>query len=105
MLIAGIDEDGPHIFETCPSGNYYEYEGYAIGARSQSARTYLEDNFQTFKDASLNDLVLHSLSALRKSASEEGEIKSTSVEIGVVGKDLPFRVLTVEEVEKYLKDL
>lgn len=26
LLIAGIDDDGPHIFETCPSGNFYEYE-------------------------------------------------------------------------------
>ena len=41
LLIAGIDDDGPHIFETCPSGNFYEYEAYSIGARSQSARTYL----------------------------------------------------------------
>lgn len=53
----------------------------------------------------MRDLVLHGLSALKKSASEEGEIKSSSVEIGVVGKDLPFKVLTVEEVDRYLKDL
>ena len=25
LLIAGVDQDGPHLFETCPSGNYYEY--------------------------------------------------------------------------------
>lgn len=23
LLVAGIDKDGPHLFETCPSGNYY----------------------------------------------------------------------------------
>jgi 20S proteasome subunit alpha 6 len=23
LLIAGMDDQGPHIFETCPSGNYY----------------------------------------------------------------------------------
>lgn len=45
LIVAGIDSTGPHIFETCPSGNYYEYEAYSIGARSQSARTYLEDHF------------------------------------------------------------
>jgi 20S proteasome subunit alpha 6 len=42
LLIAGIDEQGPHIFETCPSGNFYEYYSYSIGARSQGARTYFE---------------------------------------------------------------
>ena len=25
LLVAGVDKDGPHLFETCPSGNYYEY--------------------------------------------------------------------------------
>ena len=25
LLVAGYDQDGPHLFETCPSGNYYEY--------------------------------------------------------------------------------
>ena len=42
LLVAGIDRDGPHLFESCPSGNYYEFNAYSIGARSQSARTYLE---------------------------------------------------------------
>ncbi len=44
LLVAGYDASGPHLFETCPSGNYYEYYAYSIGARSQSARTYLEDH-------------------------------------------------------------
>ena len=39
---------GVHLYETCPSGNYYEYKANAIGARSQSARTYLEKHFETF---------------------------------------------------------
>mmetsp|Transcript_29898 Transcript_29898/g.22158 ORF Transcript_29898/g.22158 Transcript_29898/m.22158 type:complete len:88 (+) Transcript_29898:238-501(+) len=25
LLVAGVDETGVHLFETCPSGNYYEY--------------------------------------------------------------------------------
>ncbi len=30
----------PHIYETCPSGNYFEYKAMGIGGRSQSAKTY-----------------------------------------------------------------
>lgn len=33
LLVAGVDETGTHLFETCPSANYYEYQAYAIGAR------------------------------------------------------------------------
>ncbi|CAK0810065.1 unnamed protein product [Prorocentrum cordatum] len=52
LLVAGVDEKegGPHLFETCPSGNYFEYFAMAIGGRSTSAKTYLEKNFESFPD-------------------------------------------------------
>lgn len=49
LLVAGVDETGTHLFETDPSANYYEYTAMAIGARNQSAKTYLEKHFDTFK--------------------------------------------------------
>ena len=67
-LLRAIDEAGTHIFETCPSGNYYEYKAMAIGDRCQSAKTYLEKNFETFDNASLEDLIKHGIEALRASA-------------------------------------
>lgn len=105
MLVAGVDQDGPHLFETCPSGNYSEYNAYAIGARSQSARTYLEDHLAQFKNSSLDDLIFHSLSALKKSASDEGEVKSNSVEISFVGKNRAFTSLKEDEIGSYLDRL
>ena len=33
MLVAGIDEAGTHLFETCPSANFFEYKAMAIGAK------------------------------------------------------------------------
>jgi hypothetical protein len=35
MLVGGYDKTGPHLYNTCPSGNYDEYKAMAIGARSQ----------------------------------------------------------------------
>jgi 20S proteasome subunit alpha 6 len=46
--VGSVDETGTHLFETCPSGNYYEYLAMAIGARSQSSKTYLEKNYESF---------------------------------------------------------
>jgi 20S proteasome subunit alpha 6 len=48
LLVAGYDRTGPHIFQTCPSGNFYEWKSFALGARSQSAKTYIERNFDSF---------------------------------------------------------
>ena len=50
LLIGAVDEAGTHLFETCPSGNYFEYYAMAIGDRCQSAKTYLEKNFESFAD-------------------------------------------------------
>ena len=104
-MIAGYDKDGPHLFETCPSGNYYEYYAQAIGARSQSARTYLENNLERLANSSVDDLVLHALAAIVKSASEEGEVNERSVEIGIVGKDQVFKRLNEDELRNYLNKL
>lgn len=48
-MVAAYDQTGPHLFQTCPSGNYFEYVAMAIGARSQSAKTYLEKHFEEFE--------------------------------------------------------
>ena len=42
-------QTGPHLFQTEPSGVYFEYKAQAIGARSQSARTYLEKTYASFQ--------------------------------------------------------
>jgi len=49
LLVIGYDERGAHLYETDPSGNYYEYFGHAIGARDQAAKTYLEKNLTRLK--------------------------------------------------------
>ena len=44
MALVRYDERGAHIFEIEPSSNFFNSKAQAIGARSQSARTYLERN-------------------------------------------------------------
>lgn len=43
-----LQDQGPHIYQTCPSANYYDCKAMAIGARSQSARTYVEKHLDKF---------------------------------------------------------
>lgn len=50
LLLGGVDRTGPHLFVTAPDGNFYEYRAFAQGVRSQSAKTYLERNFERFGD-------------------------------------------------------
>ena len=50
FLVIGQDQSGPHLYEFSPSGNFYEYYAMSIGARSQSAKTYLEKHYESFSD-------------------------------------------------------
>ena len=48
----------------------------AIGARSQSARTYLEKNFDEFLTSDLETLVAHGLRALRDTLPNEVDLSN-----------------------------
>ena len=104
LLVGSVDETGTHLFETCPSGNYYEYVAMAIGARSQSAKTYLEKNFESFGPLGWDDLVKHGLKALRASA-QETELSEHNVSVGVVGRDFKFRLLNEAELRGQLAEI
>jgi len=102
LLVAGYDQDGPHLYETSPNGEVNEYYAYSIGARSQSARTYLENNFERFPDSSLERLILHAVKSVSSSVQDDAELNSKSIEVAIVGKDTPFRILAIEENQTYL---
>ncbi|GIL89911.1 hypothetical protein Vretimale_17952 [Volvox reticuliferus] len=104
LLVAGVDSQGPHLFSSCPSGNYYEYKAIAIGARSQAAKTYLEKHLESFPSATLDELVRHGLRALQSSLSE-GELTEANSSVAVVGKDLSFTILEDEAVQPYITAL
>ena len=85
LLIAGVDETGPHLFEFQPSGMTQEMVACAIGARSQMARTYLERHLDEFADASREELIKHGLLALKESLSQDKELTVDNASVGVTG--------------------
>ncbi|KAM3147742.1 hypothetical protein pb186bvf_000070 [Paramecium bursaria] len=105
LLVAGVDQDGPHLFETCPSGNYYEFKCQAIGSRSQAGRTYFESWFQLFEKSSQQQLILHGLTALKKAIMDDEELSEKNVEVGIVGVGQKFKSLSQDELKFYIKEL
>ena len=105
LLVATYDQTGPHLFMTEPSGNFYEYVAMAIGSRSQTSRTYLEREFESFENCSLDDLIKHGLKALAASLSGDVELDSKSASIGIVGKDTTFKILDDAAVQPYLDSI
>jgi 20S proteasome subunit alpha 6 len=105
LIIIGHDETGPHLYEFLPSGSVLEYVGTAIGARSQAARTYLERSFEEFPEASLEELVVHGLNALRDTLAQDKELTLKNTSIAYVGKDTPFTLLDEDLVVPWLDRL
>jgi len=91
LLIAGVDNSGPHLYETDPSGNFYDYKAQAIGARSQSARTYLEKNFLQFESANRDALIKHALKALRECLVEK-KMKKTKNPTNLTRRTVPLEL-------------
>lgn len=102
LLVAGYDDQGAHIYQTCPSANYYDCKAMSIGARSQSARTYLEKHIEELQSASLEDLIKHGLRAVRDTLPPEVDLTTKNISIGYVGKDQPFKILNEIETGPYL---
>ena len=102
LLCGSVDEAGTHLFETCPSGNYYEYVSIAIGDRCQSAKTYLEKNFEQFSNLSSAELIKHGVKAMQAS-SQDNDLTEHNISVGICGKDEPFRLLTADEIKRVLE--
>jgi 20S proteasome subunit alpha 6 len=107
LLVASIDgrTRKPHLYQTCPSGNLYEYYASAIGARSQSARTYLEKHADSFPQASREDLIVHALQALVGCVSGDDELTKDNASVAIVGPDEKFTLIEGDELQPFLDKL
>ncbi|EHA47419.1 hypothetical protein MCOR27_001122 [Pyricularia oryzae] len=111
LLVAGVDDRGPHLFDFQPSGMTEEMLAFAIGARSQMARTYLERNLDKFADCDREELLKHGLRALKESLVQDKELTIENTSVGIVGlvKDgsgksrvEPFRLYDGQEVKDWI---
>ncbi|KAA1466006.1 20S proteasome subunit [Dentipellis sp. KUC8613] len=115
FLVIGQDHTGPHLYEFSPSGTSFEYYAISIGARSQSAKTYLEKHYESFADCSLEDLIRHGLHALRETLQQDKELTPANTSIGIIGpagqaeKDVSsegsFRIREGDDVKVYIASM
>jgi 20S proteasome subunit alpha 2 len=102
LLIAGVDEDGPQLFQADPSGAYFEWKATAVGQNFVNAKAFLEKRYTD--DMELEDAIHTAILTLREGF--EGVITKDNIEIGVcrTGGDQSFRILTPAEVQDYLDE-
>ena len=102
LLIAGVDEGGPALYHTDPSGTFVKYLATAIGAGSEGAQTTLQDQYN--KSMSLEEAETLALQTLKQVMEEK--ISAINVEMAVVkAEDAQFRVYDQKALEVVIERL
>ena len=101
LLVAGYDAHGPQLYQVDPSGSYFAWKASAIGKNMINAKTFLEKRYS--EEMELEDAIHTALLTLKEGF--EGQISSDNIEIGIIGDDMKFKVLTTSEVSDYLDEV
>lgn len=101
LLVAGFDEEGPHLYQVDPSGSYFAWKASAIGKNMVNGKTFLEKRYSD--DMELEDAIHTALLTIKEGF--EGQVTETNIEVGIVSDDLKFKKLTPAEVKDYLSEV
>jgi len=83
FLMAGVDERGPQLFHTDPSGTYLQYFAKAIGSGSEGAQQQLEQEYH--KSMTLSEAEILALTVLRQVMEEK--LEAYNIEVAVIRTD------------------
>ncbi len=98
LLMAGVNEK-PELFETDPSGAYFEWKAVAIGSGRNTAMAIFEEKYRD--DMNLDEAIRLAVFALAKTMETPSP---ESIEVAVITmKDKKFRKISSEEVASCLK--
>ena len=102
LLLAGVDDKGPQLFQTDPSGTYLQWDARAIGSGGETAMTYIKESYHA--EMTLKEAEKMTLQILKQVMEEK--INNTNIEVAVVEVgDRILKTRTPEHLEEILKTL
>lgn len=105
LLVAGVDDHGPQLYTTDPSGSFWGWKATAIGKDSDSVRDFFTEKFSPNLDldGALN-LALDGIEKVSGDFSSDPKERAETLEIGMIDTtDKMFRILTKDEVVAILE--
>jgi proteasome alpha subunit len=97
LLIAGVD-GSPRLFETDPSGSFWEYKATAIGENIESVKELIGKGYKD--DMSLDEAIELGLKALYEGTSER--FNEESIELAYIDMSSKYRELKSDKVKEYI---
>ncbi|OII74907.1 proteasome subunit Alpha type 2 [Cryptosporidium ubiquitum] len=102
LLVAGFDSmRGPQLFQIDPSGAYFGWKASAVGKDMQNAKSFLEKRYNP--DMEIEDALHTALLTLKECF--EGAMNEDNIEVGIIGEDKNFTILTPREIKDYLGEV
>ncbi len=98
LLIAGVDETGPQLFATDPSGAFMEYKAGSEGTGRSEAIVYFEKNYR--ENMTLEEAIEMGIKAIHKGS--EGKLNPDAIEITIVDTTEKFRRLSLDESKEHV---
>ena len=100
LIVGGIEDGEPRLYETDPSGTPYEWKALAVGADRGDLQEYLEDNYEEEQD--LETGISLALEALA-SVTDDG-LRPVGIGMATIDAEAEeFVELTDDEIEEYLE--
>ena len=101
LIIGGIENGTPRLYETDPSGTPYEWQALAVGADRGEIEDYLEANYDT--EMALDEGVGLALSAL--ASVNDGSLAPEGIGVATIPTETAeFAELSDEETEARLEE-
>uniref|UniRef100_A0A336KB86 Proteasome subunit alpha type n=1 Tax=Culicoides sonorensis TaxID=179676 RepID=A0A336KB86_CULSO len=98
-LIGGFDFDGTaHLYQTEPSGIYYEWKANATGRSAKTVREFLEKYYKP-EDVETED---GAVKLAIKALLEVVQSGKKNLEIAVMRRNEPLKMLDPDTIEKYV---
>jgi len=102
LLVAGVDDTGPKLFETDPIGIYFQYKAAAIGEGETEVEQIIEKNYK--EDMTIEDGMKLALKALSKVLGKG--VKAERIDAAFIKtEDRKFTRVSRKTVERYLKSI
>lgn len=98
LIIGGVDETGPRLFEVEPGGTPTEWEALAEGNNRTKFIRYFEDEYEN--DLATEEGIELAVDAL--DTHSESPVTPQTLDIATVTEEEPFNQLTTDEISDYL---
>jgi len=102
LIIGGIEDGEPRLYETDPSGTPYEWKALAIGADRSDIQEFLEENYED--ELTLDggvDLALQALASINDNQLSPRNVGVATIDV----ETTTFEELSDAVVEEHLADL